>query len=96
MRAPISNRISKKMHLRGKHGNGVEVVATPGSIPAITKRTVVEIVEATVASLKDENLYGEDLIATLFSLKPSEKFSTDVSVLFNEFGSTVYAKAHRH
>ena len=45
----------------------------------------MEIVEATVANLKDENLYGEDSIATLFSLKPSEKFSTDVSVLFNEF-----------
>ena len=70
-------------HLRSKHG--VEVVATPGSIPAITNESVVEIVKAIVASLKDENLYGEDLIATLFSLEPSEKFSTDVSVLFNEF-----------
>ena len=85
VRKRTSHKRGCRGHLRSKHGDGVEVVATPGSIPAITNEFVVEIVKAIVTSLKDENLYGEDLIATLFSLEPSEKFSTDVSVLFNEF-----------
>ena len=74
-------------HTRSKHltGESDEQAETTTQHVAINADTVGRILKETVEKLREENIYSNTLIDTIFSLKPSDSFVEFICKVFSLF-----------